>query len=87
MQKIEIMKNYQTCKAKLKKKYNKRVSGNESEILGRVGTHTIFFLNNFFFGKNIILCILKGILPFKMHKVIFFPENMKTILGFTSKLR
>ena len=29
--------------------------------------------------------ILKGISPFKMHKIIFFPENMKKILGFTSK--
>ena len=36
------------------------------KILGRVGRH-------FFSGKkNIILCILKGILPFKMHKIIFF---------------
>ena len=25
--------------------------------------------------------------PFKMHKVRFFPENMKKILGFTSKFR
>ena len=24
-----------------------------------------------------ILCILKGISPFKMHKIIFFPENLK----------
>ena len=24
-----------------------------------------------FSGKNIILCILKGILPFKMHKIMF----------------
>ena len=45
------------------------------KILGRGGTHL-------FPGKNIILCILKGILPFKMHKVIFFfPENLKKILG------
>ena len=34
-----------------------------------------------------ILCILKGILPFKMQKLIFFPENLKKILGFTSKFR
>ena len=40
------------------------------KILGRVGTH-IFFLF-FFLEKNIILCILKGIWPFKMHKIIFF---------------
>ena len=25
-----------------------------------------------FSGKNIILCILKGVMPFKMHKTIFF---------------
>ena len=24
---------------------------------------------------------------FKMHKIIFFPENLKKILGFTSKFR
>ena len=28
------------------------------------------------FWKNIILCILKGEMPFKMHKIIyFFPEK------------
>ena len=37
----------------------------------------IFFLIIFFSGKKIILCILKGELPFKMHKIIFFPENLK----------
>ena len=26
-----------------------------------------------FLEKNIILCTLKGISPFKMHKIIFFP--------------
>ena len=37
--------------------------------------------NYFFLEKKntIILCILKGILPFKMHKIICFPENLKTI--------
>ena len=35
-------------------------------VTGRVGTHILF--NYFFFsGKNIILCVLKGISPFKMH--------------------
>ena len=34
--------------------------------------------------KNIILCILKGIST-KMHKIIFFPENLKNILGFTGQ--
>ena len=59
-----------------------RVTG--LKILGRVGTH--IFLINFFSGKKIIiLCIFKGILPFKMHKIIFFQENLKKILGFTSK--
>ena len=42
------------------------------KIFGRVGTH-IFYLF-FFLEKNIIL---KGILPFKMHTIIFFPENLK----------
>ena len=48
--------------------------------LGRVGTHI------FFWRKNIISCILKGISPFKMHKLSFFShQNMKKSLGFTSK--
>ena len=50
------------------------------KILGRVGTHI-------FFSGKIILCILKGILPFKMHKIIYVPENLEKILGFTSKFR
>ena len=41
------------------------------KILGRVGTHTFFSL----------------FLPFKMHTIIFFPENLKKILGFISKFR
>ena len=45
------------------------------KILGRVGTH--IFLNYFFFWKNVILCFLKGISPFKMHKLYFFKKNMK----------
>ena len=32
-----------------------------------------------------ILCILKGISPFMISEIIFFPENLKKILGFTSK--
>ena len=49
------------------------------KILGWVGTHT--FLITFFSEKkkSIILCILKGISPFKMHKIIYFPENLKKI--------
>ena len=60
-----------------------RVTGLKN--LGRVGTH--IFLMIFFSRKNIILYILKGISPFKMHKIIFFPENLKKNLGFTSKFR
>ena len=49
--------------------------GTGLKILGRVG---IQIFVNFFSVKNIILCILKGISPFKMHKIIyFFPENLK----------
>ena len=44
------------------------------KILGRVGTH-IFFFCSFFPRKNIILCILKGISPFKMHKIKFFQKT------------
>ena len=32
-----------------------------------------------FFGKNIILCILKGEMPFKMHKIIFFSRKNKYV--------
>ena len=35
------------------------------------------FFKLFFSGKNIILCILKGISTFKMHKIIIFSENLK----------
>ena len=53
---------------------NKCVSGNGSEISARVVTH--IFLNYYFFlEKNIMLCILKGISPFKMHKIIFFSRK------------
>ena len=27
-------------------------------------------------GKNVMLCILKGEMPFKMYKIIFFPEKI-----------
>ena len=55
------------------------------KILGGVGTHIFFY---FFFWKKITtLCILKGISSFKMHKIVFFPQNLKKILGFTSKFR
>ena len=45
------------------------------KILGRVGTH-------FFSDENNILCILKGILPFKMHKIIFFSEDLNLFSRF-----
>ena len=54
-------------------------------ILGRVGTHIYIIFNSL---SEDFLCILKGVLPFKMQKkYIFFPENLKKILGFTSKFR
>ena len=53
------------------------------KILGRVGTLNFLFI---FSGKNIILCTLKGISPFKMHKIIdIFFRKSKKILGLTSK--
>ena len=42
------------------------------KILGRVGTH-IFFLEKIY----IILCILKGVTPFKKYTTLIFPENLK----------
>ena len=54
-----------------------RVTG--LKILGWVAKH--IFLTIIFQDKSIILSILKGILPFKMHKIIFFPENLKKIRG------
>ena len=64
-----IFTKYAVCELRPNKKISVfLVTG--LKILGCVGTH-------FFSGKNIILCILKGISPFKMHKFIFFPENLK----------
>ena len=62
------------------------VSGNRSENF-RLGRHTYHFLILFFLEKKIILCILKGILPFKLLKIIFLSENLKKSLGFTGKFR
>ena len=47
------------------------------KIFGRVGTLIFFFYYLYFLEKSMILCILKGFLPFKMHKIIFFSENLK----------
>ena len=49
-----------------------RVTG--LKILGKVGTLILLY---FFLGKTIILCILKGILPFKMYKIIYFSRKPK----------
>ena len=57
----------------------KCVSGNGFEISRRVGRHIIFSF--FIFWKsNIILCILKGISPFKEHKIIFFSRTPEKTL-------
>ena len=37
------------------------------------GSHLFFFL---FFWKKMILCILNGKMHLKMHKIIFFTENL-----------
>ena len=37
-----------------------------------------FFFSFFFSGKSVIIYILKGILPFKMHKIVFFPRNLNS---------
>ena len=42
---------------------------------GMIGTH----LKKKILEKNIILCILKGEMPFKMHKIIFFSRNPEKI--------
>ena len=56
------------------------------KILGRVSTH-IFLSFNFLEKIYMILCILKGISPFKMQKIIFFFLKPVKIVGFTSKFR
>ena len=53
---------------KAKQKCVFRVTG--LKILGRVGTHISFS------GKhNIMLCILRGISPFKIHKIIYISSK------------
>ena len=54
-------------------------------ILGRIRTH--IFVYFFFLETIIILCILKGILPVKMFKIIFFSRKPEKSLGFNSKFR
>ena len=67
---------------------NKKIGvfrGMDLRILGRVG----HFLLIFFFSEKKLYNFMhfERNLPFKMHKIIFFPENLKKILGFTSKFR
>ena len=59
------------------------VLGNGLKSFGTVGTLI------FFSGKNYsFMHFTGGILPFKMHKKIFFPLNLiLKILGFTIKFR
>ena len=54
------------------------VLGNGSEILGRESTHI------FFSGKKYNFMHFERLLPYKMHTIIFFPENLKKILGLTT---
>ena len=74
--KINCLLNFLRVKGLRLVKQNKKISVFRVEvlkILGRVGTH--IFSNYFFYGKNIILCILNGMSPFKMHKIIFFQKT------------
>ena len=59
---------------------NKCVSGSGSENF-RLGRHKHFLI--LFWKRNMILCILKVILPL----IIFFPENLIFFLGFTSNFQ
>ena len=71
LERLKIQERYQKIKS-LNMRPNKKSVFQVTvlKILDRVGKHVffliIFFLDFFF----IILCILKGILPFKMHKII-----------------
>ena len=72
------MVNLKQCSTVFLLRPNKKISVflvTGLKILGRVGTH--------FFSGIFFLCILEGEMPFKMHKIILFPENLKKILGFT----
>ena len=51
---------------------NKKIPAVARPYLNLLVKPRIFFR---FSGKNIILCILKGKMPIKMHKIIFFPEK------------
>ena len=62
-------------------KKNKCVLGYRSENLLGVGKH-FFYKKKKILEKNMILCILKGII-----KLYFFPRKPKNSQGFTSKIR
>ena len=61
-----------TCKFKLRPKFKKNVFMVTRPYLNLLVRPRTFFR---FSQKYIILCILKGEMPFKMHKTIFFPEK------------
>ena len=56
-------------------------------MAGDINSLNLLVFDHFFSGKNIILCILKGEMPFEMHKIIYFSRKPEKILGFTSKFR
>ena len=75
----KLGRTWSDCSFSLGQIKNKCVSGNGSENF-RKGRHTYFF----FLETNIILCILKGNSPFKMHKIILKnPEKPEKSLGLT----
>ena len=54
---------------------NKKLCFEKKSENFRHSRHRYFSLLLFFFlNKKIIVCILKGILPFKIHKIIYFTE-------------
>ena len=53
------------------------------KILGRIGTHGFYGWGGGS-GKNMIVCILKGISPFRMHEIIFRIHQKKFLLDLTN---
>ena len=73
MYKIEIFNNhYSVCSYISPPSKKNPVFRVTQPYLNLLVKPRIFFM---FSGKNIILSILKGEMPFKMHKIIFFPEK------------
>ena len=60
-----------------------RVTG--LNVLCRIGN--IYFLYFYYFLGKLFLFSFWKVFGFKMHKIIFFSEYLKIILGFTSKFR